>query len=180
MAGCEKAEPRSTSKAGPWEENYRIPEDTLPIHYDLYMYPNLETDKFSGHVTIEIDAKQPRGHFLAHIKYLNVTSSSLTDDQGEDILIKEAFEFAANEFWVVQLDSEVPVGKYFLKLEFTGPLDNGILGFYKSVYVDSNGKERAIATSKFQPTYARRAFPCFDEPSFKSTFNITVVRPSEG
>lgn len=180
MAGCEKAEPRSSPRVGPWEVNYRIPEDTLPIHYDLYMHPNLEADKFSGRVTIEIDAQQPRDHLLVHIKFLNVTSSDLTDDQGKTIPIKDAFEYAANEFWVVQLESKISTGKYFLTLEFTGPLDNGILGFYKSVYVDSNGKERAIATSKFQPTYARRAFPCFDEPSFKSTFNITVVRPSEG
>ena len=76
---------------------------------------------------------------------------------------------------------------------------HGILGFYKSTYVNSNGQTRAIATSKFQPTYARRAFPCFDEPSFKvgqynltihatsftnifhhhqSTFSTTLVRPS--
>ena len=39
---------------------------------------------------------------------------------------------------------------------------------------------RKIATSKFQPTYARRAFPCFDEPSFKSTFKTTLIRPSDG
>nr|XP_045603518.1 glutamyl aminopeptidase-like [Procambarus clarkii] len=40
--------------------------------------------------------------------------------------------------------------------------------------------EESIATSKFQPTDARSAFPCFDEPSFKSTFSTTLVRPSHG
>ena len=55
-----------------------------------------------------------------------------------------------------------------------------IYGFYKSVYTNGRGEKVPIATSKFQPTYARRAFPCFDEPSFKSTFSVTLIRPSDG
>ncbi len=53
------------------------------------------------------------------------------------------------------------------------------MGFYKSVYTNGAGERVPIATSKFQPTDARGAFPCFDEPSFKSTFTTTLVRPSE-
>lgn len=37
---------------------------------------------------------------------------------------------------------------------------------------------RYIATSKFEPTYARRAFPCFDEPAFKAEFTVRLVHPS--
>ena len=49
----------------------------------------------------------------------------------------------------------MPVGTYVLYLEFEGLLDNGIVGFYKSVYTGVDGEQHAIATSKFQPTYAR-------------------------
>ena len=65
-------------------------------------------------------------------------------------------------------------------IEFDGSLTEGITGFYKSVYKNDQGEEVAIATSKFQPTDARKAFPCFDEPSFKSSFTVTLVRPSDG
>ena len=76
--------------------------------------------------------------------------------------------------------SPAAAGNYSLYLEFDGSLSIGITGFYKSVYKNSAGEDVPIATSKFQPTDARKAFPCFDEPSFKSTFSVTLVRPTDG
>ena len=93
-------------------------------------------------------------------------------------LFYRAFEYTKNQFWVVIPETKpLPVGNYSLYLEFNGRLDRDILGFYMSKYIDNSGKSHKIATSKFQPTYARRAFPCFDEPSFKSTFKITLGTP---
>lgn len=51
-------------------------------------------------------------------------------------------------------------------------------GFYKSSYI-LNTNTIYLATTQFQPTYARRAFPCFDEPAFKAVFNIYLTYPSE-
>ena len=93
--------------------------------------------------------------------------------------MSDAFEYAPNQFWVVQPETTLNQGIYQLYLEFNGRLDTGILGFYKSVYADEQGQSHKMATSKFQPTYARQAFPCFDEPSFKSNFTTTLVKPKE-
>jgi aminopeptidase N len=49
-------------------------------------------------------------------------------------------------------------------------------GFYRSKYV-VNGETRYMATTQFEPTEARRAFPCWDEPAIKATFNISLVVP---
>ena len=96
------------------------------------------------------------------------------------IPLEAAFEYPQNEFWVVvPANGPVPVGNYSLSMKFEGRLDTGILGFYRSTYLDDEGNAHKIATSKFQPTHARKAFPCFDEPSFKSTFKTTLVKPND-
>ena len=162
---------------------------------------------FLGKVDIEVESQEPRDYFLTHIKYLEVMSAKLTRN-GTNIDIIEAMEYPPNEFFVIRTSKIVDPGKYIIHfgkiyiiyavplqqgsvlvlqsffnicfLEFRGNLTQGLVGFYKSVYTNNKGKKIPIATSKFQPTYARRAFPCFDEPSFKSTFTVTLIRPSVG
>jgi len=165
----------------PWERQYRIPEDTLPLHYDLYLHPDLQAGMFSGQVAIKVAVTSPKSFLVAHVKEMNVTSTKLKDEStGTYLELKDYFEYKPNQFWVVLPKMELKKGNYSIDLEFNGSLNDKIVGFYKSVYTNKNGEKRMIATSKFQPTDARQAFPCFDEPSFKSTFSVTLVRPSEG
>ena len=183
-----------------WESNYRIPESTLPLHYDLYLFPDLDQKTFSGHVTIHIKATEPRDYLVTHVQYLKVTKTELKDADQNVVPLDSSFEYEPNQFWVVVPSSKpLQAGNYSLYLEFNGRLDRDILGFYMSSYTDSSGGQHKIASSKFQPTYARRvrlyhdsfqnnthsfislcfqAFPCFDEPSFKSTFKTTLIKPS--
>ncbi|XP_014663499.1 PREDICTED: thyrotropin-releasing hormone-degrading ectoenzyme-like [Priapulus caudatus] len=67
--------------------------------------------------------------------------------------------------------------------EFSGRLQDGEGwlqdGFYSGAYTDATGREQQVAMTQFQPTSARRAFPCFDEPALKATFKVTIVHPSE-
>ncbi|KRT81968.1 Peptidase [Oryctes borbonicus] len=62
-------------------------------------------------------------------------------------------------------------------MEFTGILNDYMVGFYRSRYVTKDNITRWIASTQFSPTDARRAFPCFDEPSFKAMFTISIARP---
>ncbi|OMJ10043.1 Puromycin-sensitive aminopeptidase [Smittium culicis] len=64
--------------------------------------------------------------------------------------------------------------KAILEIRFTGVLNDSLRGFYRTDYTIRNNEIKWIATTHFEPTFARYAFPCFDEPEFKSTFSIAL------
>ena len=68
-----------------------------------------------------------------------------------------------------------PGARALLKIEFTGILNEKLAGFYKSTYTHPDGTDHYLATTQMEPTDARRAFPCFDEPALKAAFTVTLV-----
>ena len=97
----------------PWEKNVRLPQNVLPEHYDLYLFPELEEGMFSGKVDIHINSTEPRDYFMAHVKYLDIQQAKLTRN-GRDIDLMEAMEYKPNEFFVMRTAQTVPKGKYVM------------------------------------------------------------------
>jgi aminopeptidase 2 len=83
---------------------------------------------------------------------------------------------AETQTTMIEFGSGLPAGsKATVVQEFTGTLNNNMAGFYRSSYNDVNGKTKYMATTQMEPTDARRAFPCFDEPALKAKFTITLI-----
>ena len=86
---------------------------------------------------------------------------------------------ASSETATLDLPTEVETGPATIVLSFTGILNDRLRGFYLSTYTDAGGRERDLASTQFEATDARRAFPCWDEPAIKATFSVTLVVPEE-
>ncbi|XP_021921672.1 glutamyl aminopeptidase-like [Zootermopsis nevadensis] len=154
MKSVQKSAPK------PWETDYHLPSATDPIHYDIFLHPDLSNLTFSGKVTITIRVKNPRSFLLVNAKYLDIYETRLTgpvapDNEGEErakagevreIDIGEAFEYKPNEFWVVVIknNTELQPGIYSLHLQFRGSLSGKIVGFYSSTYTDSKTQEKRL------------------------------------
>ncbi|XP_029160957.1 glutamyl aminopeptidase-like isoform X2 [Nylanderia fulva] len=175
------------------DESYRLPETVKPIFYDLFLHPKLEEGTFSGKVTILIDVFEDRENIALHQKDLTITSWKLRTyglEEDYDIKISINPPTKYDIFAIItENKTNLKPGLYQLSLEFEGNLREKIagkvepklVGFYASKYkyIEDNEQTRCIATTKFEPTYARQAFPCFDEPNFKAEFSVKLVCPME-
>ncbi|CAI6368801.1 unnamed protein product [Macrosiphum euphorbiae] len=157
----------------PWRSSLRLSPYVRPQQYFINLYPNLEEGSFIGSVNITIILDTAQSYIKLHSKGLDITKTKLNSSS------VSAFQYLEHAFWVVVPDEKLSAGEYKLEISFKGNLEDNVIGFYQSVYEDSTSHERHyIATSFFEPTYARLAFPCFDEPQLKSKFKISLIRPS--
>uniref|UniRef100_A0A1B0AGQ9 Aminopeptidase n=1 Tax=Glossina pallidipes TaxID=7398 RepID=A0A1B0AGQ9_GLOPL len=158
--------------------NYRLPETLYPINYDLYLHPDIDTGNFTGQVLIHINCTENTDQIILHALHLNITNVYLSDTASSTIAVKNFYLDSVREFLIIDLNEELPAGRNFkLGIFFEGSMVNKIIGLYRSSYLKADNTRKWMATSKFEPTYARQAFPCFDEPALKATFTVVLVHP---
>ncbi|XP_041042586.1 leucyl-cystinyl aminopeptidase [Carcharodon carcharias] len=162
----------------PWPKN-RLPNAVVPVHYDLSLHPNLTTMNFIGSVQITVLAKEDTNNITLHSFGLKITKATITpkaSSQSKDVQI---LEYLQHQQIAIKVNPKLLKGEtHILNLEYSANLSDGFSGFYKSSYQDKN-KTRILAATQFEPASARSAFPCFDEPAFKATFSIKIIREAD-
>lgn len=108
-----------------------------------------------------------------HAKELELHDPVLRSTTGTtDIAVEGLSLDASKDTATLGLSTPLAPGQYLLRVSFRGILNDKLAGFYRSKYV-LNGTEHVIATTQFEATDARRAFPCWDEPAFKGALVST-------
>ena len=156
-------------------ESARLTRSVLPVRYGLQIETDADITRFSGHVNIALEVMETTSTIVLHAKDLDVSLGSL--NRGDQRIDAELTVDAAHERIVIRTASPLTEGPAQLVLRFGGEVSRGLLGYYRSTFVDENGTERVLGATQFEAPHARRAFPCFDEPEFKANFSITLVVP---
>uniref|UniRef100_A0A3Q3Q7D6 Aminopeptidase n=1 Tax=Monopterus albus TaxID=43700 RepID=A0A3Q3Q7D6_MONAL len=158
----------------PWDR-MRLPKTVSPLHYDLTIHPNLTTLDFTGVVRILLDVHEDTDTIILHAKQMQISNALLLAPEGVRPL--GVLEYPRFHQLGLLSDSVLIKGrKYEVQLEFAANLSDSFHGFYKSSYRTSSGEVRSLASTQFEATFARGAFPCFDEPAFKANFTIQIIR----
>ncbi len=149
--------------------DHRLPRTIIPSNYAVELEPNLGDRSFTGSVTITADVIEATSEVRCNSIQLEIGAVTVDGTPHEAVLDE------ANEQLSIDLGAERQPGPIEITIDFVGILNADLRGFYRSTFTDDDGVEQTIGTTQFQSTDARRAFPCFDEPDMKATFDITLI-----
>ena len=155
----------------------RLPAGVVPRHYAIELSPDLGAATFAGSIAIDIDVTEPSGTIVLNAAELSIVSAQLVTAGNEAVELDSALDPESERLTLSRRGggAEFAPGPARLDISFNGVLNDQLCGFYRSTYTDDAGATHTIATTQFESTDARRAFPCFDEPALKATFATTLV-----
>ncbi len=163
-------------------KNFRLPQTVVPSRYDITLEPDLKAFTFCGFETIEIDVTEPTSKIVINSKEIAIQEVYVEDASGTRLVGTVDVDAKTGdagdpetELATITFAGVLGKGSWKLFCRFTGQLNDKLKGFYRSFWKDDKGEKHPIATTQFESTDARRAFPCFDEPEFKATYKVTLV-----
>ena len=157
-----------------------LPKTVVPSHYAIHLRPNLEKFTTRGSEVVEIEVLKPVKEIIMNAAEMEVTGATLRDLNAtvrDEIALKHRLNLG-KELVTLKSPKAIKPGKYRLALEFTGQIGEQAEGLFYAKYMAPSGKKVMLGT-QMEPTDARRMFPCWDEPVYRATYELTVVLPAK-
>ncbi len=150
----------------------RLPGGASPEHYTLTVDVNFPTNSFDGDETIQVKLDKPTNTITLNALEIDFHDVSVTAG-GQTQPAKVSLD-EKNEMATFTVDKQLAAGEASVHIKYTGHLNDKLRGFYLSTY-----KGKKYLVSQMESVDARVAFPSFDEPSYKATFDLTAIIPKD-
>lgn len=157
---------------------YRLPRTVIPARYELTLEPDLTAATFAGECSTEVEVIERTDEIVCNAFELEI-DEAWVEQQGPDgrrVAVDVRLDPETERAHLL-LAEPVEPGGWFVVTRFRGLLNDRLVGFYRSTFAGDDGDTHVIATSQMEATYARQAFPCWDEPELKAVFAVTLVVP---
>lgn len=154
----------------------QLPMSARPAHYSLAVTPDAANLRFAGTAVIDIDVLEPTDSITLNAADLEFQSVAITDAQQKATNGKPSID-AAKETATFAFPSKLTPGRHVLTINYTGAISMHATGLFALDYDAPEGHKRALYT-QFEPADARRFFPCWDEPNFRTPYDLRVTIPA--
>ncbi len=151
----------------------QLPDNVVPTHYQLTLKIDPEQARFSGQTNIDIKIKQATNQFYLNGKALTIDSVNLKNINGK-VIKANATKTTVEGVLSITTRSALTAGKYRLSLNYNAAFNENLEGLHR---VKDRGQYYAF--TQMESISARLAFPSFDEPRFKTPYEINLVIPEK-
>lgn len=149
----------------------QLPKTVVPRHYTLRIQPDLEQRTTTGTTTIELEVLSPVTELVLNANDLDIVSAALSDDPAAPRPLTPRLDPAKQ---TLTLPVALAAGRHTVTIAYRGKIGTQAEGFFVDKYPTPSGDKLMLGT-QFEPTDARRVFPCWDEPVYRATYDITLV-----
>jgi alanyl aminopeptidase len=151
----------------PAQPSFFLPDDVVPKKHIIELTVDPVRDTFTGWARIEVQLTKPTRILRVNAKDLEPLSSSVA---WKGSVIPAPASVVAGEFIELELASPIGPGSATISIRYQGKIDEtAVSGPYRNKVGDD-----WYAFTTFTPIDARRAFPCFDEPRFKTPWELSI------
>jgi alanyl aminopeptidase len=165
--------PAASGQAEPAAPTFRLPESVAPVSYQAMLTLDPSQATFAGSIAIAVDLRQPVDVIWLSAEDLTIANARVAI--AEQTLAARAIDAQQTGFVGVALPRAIGPGPATVHIDYQGAAETGRMD---GVFRQEEGDEHYLF-SQFEATSARQAFPCFDEPHFKTPWQLTLIVRAE-
>lgn len=155
----------------------QLPRVAVPSHYAIKVAPDAANLRFTAEATIDVEVKSATSALTLNAAELTFSSASITPAGKKKAVVGTVATDAAAQTATVSFRKPLKPGKYKLAFVYSGVINTQANGLFALDYSDGSGQNKRALFTQFEAPDARRFVPSWDEPSYKATFDLSVVVP---